>query len=71
MGFKEDEMVNVLIFEDFFEFVEKKYKVVKIIGNGDCLYNVVLLILVGNELYIMLLWLFVVFEFVFNVDFYV
>lgn len=52
MGFEEDKLLNVFIFEDFFFFVEKIYKVVKIIGNGNCLYNVVLFVLVGDELYV-------------------
>lgn len=71
MGFEEDKLFNVFIFEDFFFFANKIYEVVKVIGYGDCLYNVVLLVLVGNELYVILLRLFVVFEFVINVSFYV
>ena len=49
VGLAEDEGANSFIPKDLPSSAHKVYRSGKTTGNGDCLYNVVSLALVGNE----------------------
>ena len=70
VGLAEDEGANSFIPKDLPSSAHKVYRAEKTTGNGDCLYNVVSLALVGNELYAALLRLLVLLELALNVDLY-
>lgn len=70
MGLEEDKLSNALIPEDLPPPANKIYEAVKATGYGDCLYNAVSLVLVGNESYAILLRLLVALELAINVSLY-
>ena len=70
VGLAEDEGANSFIPKDLPSSAHKVYRSGKTTGNGDCLYNVVSLALVGNESYAALLQLLVLLELALNVDLY-
>lgn len=48
----------------------KEVFVVKVVDNGDCLYNVTFIVFCGDELFVLLLRFFVFGELFFNVKYY-
>lgn len=61
----------MLIFDDLLDDFFFGVEVRKVTGDGNCLYNVVLVVLVGNESFLFFLRFLIVIEFYDNVLFYV
>lgn len=61
----------MFILDDIILGEEIRFFVCKVIGDGDCLFNFVLCIVVGNEFLCYLFCLLIIFEFYFYSNFYV